>query len=272
MKRNLLLFMLTLFSLHAMAQWKTDTRKLWICGHRGGFYDAFAENSLPLFKHTESQSKLKPVVLELDIRKSESGKLYILHDETVDRTTTGTGKIAALTDTYLASLFLKDAKGNITNQRLLTFDDFLTYAAQANIVMMLDIKTDVWVEAIAAVSKASLLDKTIVLTFKIENTKKVYDASQQVLISCLVRDEKDWLAIEALSIPTKNLVAYTTDTTPAALVTKLRALHVPNMKDVSEFTKHKGALLTPDFYRNYVEKSYIDILITDYPIEVSSVF
>jgi len=263
---------ITLTGFTAVAQWKTNTKRLWVCGHRGGFYDAFAENSLPLFKHTENHSKITPVILELDIRKSANGTLYLLHDETVDRTTTGTGKIAELTDEYLHTLFLKDAKGQVTDQHLLTFDDMLRYARQADIIMMLDIKTDVWTEAVNKVSEASLLDKCIVLTFNPINTKKVYDASHDTRISCLVKDDKDWEAITALSIPSENLVAYVTTTTTLQLKAKLRNLHIPLMMDVSEYTRNNGNLHPVKFYRDYVKKNYINILITDFPIEVSKAF
>jgi glycerophosphoryl diester phosphodiesterase len=272
MKMVCTLVITTLTCLTAAAQWRTDAKRLWICGHRGGFYDAFPENSLPLFKHTESHSKITPVILELDIRKSASGKLYLLHDETVDRTTTGTGKISELTDEYLTTLFLKDAKGQVTDQRLLTFDDMLTYARQANVIMMLDIKTDVWEEAVNKVSKASLLDKCVVLTFNPINTKEVYDASHNIRISCLVKDDKDWDAIASLSIPSENLVAYVTSTTTLELKAKLRNLHIPLMMDVSEYTRNNGTLHPVKFYRDYVKKNYIDILITDFPIEVSRAF
>jgi hypothetical protein len=42
--------------------------------------------------------------------------------------------------------------------------------------------------------------------------------------------------------------------------------------DVSEYTRNNGALHPVKFYRDYVKKNYIDILITDFPIEVSSAF
>jgi len=267
-----LTFITMALSITVMAQWKTDANRLWICGHRGGFYEAFAENSLPLFKHTESHCEIKPPIIELDIRKSASGKLYILHDETVDRTTTGQGKIAGLTDEYLSTLFLKDAKGNITDQHLLTFDDMLQYVHQANVVMMLDVKADVWAEAVKQVTAAGLSDRCMVLTFNAANTKKVYDASHTIRISVLVRDDKDWEGIAALSIPSENLIAYVTSTTTLPLKAKLRNLHIPLMTDVSEFTRYNGELQPVKFYRDFVKNNYLDILITDYPIEVSKAF
>jgi glycerophosphoryl diester phosphodiesterase len=64
-----------------------------IIGHRGAL-DAQPENTLRSFRHAEAVGADD---IELDVRLSADGHLVVLHDATVDRTTDGTGEVAALT-------------------------------------------------------------------------------------------------------------------------------------------------------------------------------
>ncbi|MEM1286330.1 MAG: glycerophosphodiester phosphodiesterase family protein [Pseudomonadota bacterium] len=60
--------------------------------HRGACRHA-PENTLP---SAEKALALGGSIIELDIRQSRDGVLYVMHDETVDRTTDGSGPIAEL--------------------------------------------------------------------------------------------------------------------------------------------------------------------------------
>ena len=64
--------------------------------------------------------------IEVDVRMSADGVLYILHDETVDRTTNGTGAIEAMTSTDLDALDAGSWFGpEFAGQRLPKFDEYL---------------------------------------------------------------------------------------------------------------------------------------------------
>ncbi len=64
-----------------------------ICAHRGAM-DTHPENTIAAFKEA---IRLHAQMIEFDVRMTKDNKLVILHDETVDRTTNGTGKIEDLT-------------------------------------------------------------------------------------------------------------------------------------------------------------------------------
>ncbi len=74
-----------------------------IVGHRGARHEA-PENTLPGFRHALG---LGLKLVEFDVRMSADGHLVIIHDDSVDRTTTGTGKVAEMT---LAELQALDAR------------------------------------------------------------------------------------------------------------------------------------------------------------------
>jgi glycerophosphoryl diester phosphodiesterase len=71
-----------------------------VIAHRGGRGLA-PENTLYAFRKSAG---LGVDVLEMDIRQTADGVLVVLHDETVDRTTDGSGPVAALTLARLREL------------------------------------------------------------------------------------------------------------------------------------------------------------------------
>ncbi len=70
--------------------WSTTT--LSVIAHRGG-RGLWPENTLYAFRRAV---ELGVDVLEMDVRQSADGELVIVHDETVDRTTEGSGPVSAL--------------------------------------------------------------------------------------------------------------------------------------------------------------------------------
>lgn len=90
--------------------------------HRGARFDA-PENT---FSSAQKAIDLGGAIIELDIRQSSDGVLYVMHDETVDRTTNGTGPIAELTSAQVDAL---DAGSwhdpNFAGERVPRLDAFL---------------------------------------------------------------------------------------------------------------------------------------------------
>jgi glycerophosphoryl diester phosphodiesterase len=70
-----------------------ETQGVLVIAHQGGD-GLFPGNTLYAF---EEAAKLGVDVLELDIHASKDGQLVVIHDDTVDRTTDGTGKVSELT-------------------------------------------------------------------------------------------------------------------------------------------------------------------------------
>ena len=75
--------------------------------------------------------------LEFDVRRTSDGVLVVLHDETVDRTTTGTGPITGLT---LAEVQALDAGGGA---RIPTVEEVIDLAVRAGIPILPEIKQGV---------------------------------------------------------------------------------------------------------------------------------
>ena len=129
-----------------------------IIGHRG-FNAECPENTLISIK---SGFDAGADAVEIDLRLTSDGQLVLLHDNTVDRTTNGQGKIADLTFEQARALDAgswKDPK--YADQRIPTFDEALD-AAKGRGPLLLDLKCEGLLERIAeAVRAKGMADQVI---------------------------------------------------------------------------------------------------------------
>ncbi len=71
---------------------KQNFSEILVAAHRGDWRNA-PENSLQALKNTIERGV---DIMELDLKKSKDGHLVIMHDETINRSTNGTGKPSRL--------------------------------------------------------------------------------------------------------------------------------------------------------------------------------
>lgn len=87
-------------------------------------------------------------MVELDVRATRDGVLVLMHDDSVDRMTDGTGKVEDMDWADLRTLRLREGQGRhedgtptaLTNRRIPTFDEALR-AAKGRILINVDAKT-----------------------------------------------------------------------------------------------------------------------------------
>ena len=100
--------------------------------HRGGIAEGYPENTLAAFRRAMS---LGAGVIELDLRGTKDGAVVILHDETLNRTTNGSGPVANYT---LEELRKFDAG---CGERIPTYEEVLELVSNTGVKLLLDIKT-----------------------------------------------------------------------------------------------------------------------------------
>ncbi len=97
--------------------------------HRGGYLDqdgrGLPENSIPAMARSIAAGV---EILEVDLAMTADGRLVILHDATLDRTTTGKGPVSSLTLAEVKELFLRDPSGAVTDQRVPAFREVMELA------------------------------------------------------------------------------------------------------------------------------------------------
>lgn len=113
------------------AQKAENTAQILVIAHRGGIMPGIPENTIPAFQNC---MELGVDAIELDLRSTIDRKIIILHDENVDRTTSGTGPVNALT---LADVKSLDA-GN--GSSIPTFQEVMQLIKGKDIKFLLDLK------------------------------------------------------------------------------------------------------------------------------------
>jgi glycerophosphoryl diester phosphodiesterase len=107
-----------------------------ISGHRGGMVTGYPENCIESFEKTLS---LMPSFFEIDPRLTKDSVIVLMHDATIDRTTTGKGKVSDYTYEELMQFNLVDREGNITQYKIPKLEDCIEWS-QGKTVLNLDIK------------------------------------------------------------------------------------------------------------------------------------
>ena len=131
MKKEVTLLLLFIFSIGCYGQQKvediyrkivdpTNTEVL-VVAHRGDWRYA-PENSLAAIAHSIEQGA---DVVELDVQKTKDGKLILMHDATLDRTTTGTGRVCDWILDSIKTLFLRNGAALRTKHRVPTLEEAL---------------------------------------------------------------------------------------------------------------------------------------------------
>lgn len=93
--------------------------KIVVCAHRATEIDK-PENSLVAIQSAiDNQIEM----VELDIRETKDGQLVLMHDATIQRTTTGTGNVSSYTLQELKQFNLEKSNGSLTNEKIPTLKE-----------------------------------------------------------------------------------------------------------------------------------------------------
>lgn len=177
-----------------------------ISAHRGGTAPGYPENAIETLAHTLSQI---PAVLELDIATSKDGTLVLMHDDTLDRTTTGSGPVELMTDAQLAELRLQDNDGRVTDYRIPTLPAALD-AVRGQSLIVLDRKAPTSFESIITeVERARAEHFVIIATYTKDDVVAVHKRNPRLMIAAPIESLKDLEALEQAGIDLSHILAWT---------------------------------------------------------------
>ncbi len=150
--------------------------------HRGGRAHN-PENTPAAFRHAID---LGVDWLEFDVQMTKDDVLVVIHDETVDRTTNGTGRVADLTLEEIRAL---DA-GN--GQNVPTFAEVLTLAKEVDKNIMPELKSPhlypgIEAKLIDAVTEADYVGKTLIQSFNLDSLETVHNLNPEIKVGPLYR-------------------------------------------------------------------------------------
>jgi glycerophosphoryl diester phosphodiesterase len=175
-----------------------------ISGHRGCHIEQYPENSIEAMAYVLQHS---PAFFEIDPRLTKDSVIVLLHDATLDRTTTGTGKLSDYTWEEVKQLKLKDKSGNITPYRIPTLAEAIEWA-RGKTILNLD-KKDVPLEMTAKIIRQHKAGAFVMVTVHNAKQAKFYfEDDNNRMMSAFVKTEEALKEYEAAGVPWSNLIAY----------------------------------------------------------------
>ncbi|AXO81731.1 glycerophosphodiester phosphodiesterase [Olleya aquimaris] len=236
--------------------------------HRGGKgLKHYPENCLETLKYVNDSI---PAIYEIDVAQTRDNVLVLMHDNSLERTTTGTDRLNKYTYEELQAFNLVDDYGNETTFKIPTLKEVLLWAKQNNVVLTLDKKRSVSFDAIVAlVKQVEAEDVSILITYDIKQATEAYGLAPNLMLSVSARNQKelDWLLHS--KIPTQNMLAFTgTKLSPNQFYKTVQSHGIKTMLgtlgNLDKQAKAKGEVP----YKVWRDKG-IDLFATDRPFDVA---
>ena len=133
-----------------------DSTSVIVVAHRGDWRN-FPENSLEAI---DNAIKMGVDIVELDVKKTKDGELILMHDRTLDRTTTGKGKVAEWTLDSIRTLRLKNGAALRTKHRVPTLEEALL-TAKGRVMVNLDKAYPIFDEIFPILEKTGTVEQII---------------------------------------------------------------------------------------------------------------
>lgn len=167
MKKTILLLIVLLASSLAVCAQRSKTlvkelndfksKKVLVVSHRGDWRNA-PENSLQAFKNCIDMGV---DMIEIDLHKTKDGQLVLMHDNTINRTTDGKGKVSDYTLAELKKFHLRNGMGRVTFHQIPTLEEVLNLS-KGKILINIDKGYDYFKDVYALLEKTGTTDQVVI--------------------------------------------------------------------------------------------------------------
>ena len=265
MRRRAALVMATILGLGVATDGITAAAPL-LAAHRGGS-NLWPENSLRAFRNALA---LGADYLETDVHLSADGEVVVIHDPTLDRTTTGHGPVRDKRLAELARMRLKGRDGTVIDEAVPTLAALLDLLVPSRAQLLLEIKggpdraryPGIEEKALALVKARGLADRVVVMAFEPATVRRVRELDGAIRIALLV--SKARLGREGATAP--DAVRWTTELGATHLGLQQSALDAATMAAGRRAGVAVAAWTVNDEVdmRRMIDLR-VDVLITDQP-------
>lgn len=176
-----------------------------LSAHRTGPRAGFAEND----HETALQSAADGAVfVEFDIGLTADDRLVLMHDRTIDRTTTGEGRVEEMTFDEIAAFRLVDNDGQELTGRADEFHEFMA-ALDGRAIVQLDLKGSLTHECLMQdVRELDALDRVLVITRRLDQAIALHAIAPEVMISAGISSLDDIATLEDAGVDLSRIVAW----------------------------------------------------------------
>lgn len=230
-----------------------------IGAHRGGPAKGFPENALATFARALTHG---PVLLETDVRMTKDSVLVLMHDETLNRTTTGRGPVRDHTLRDVRALRLVTNAGDTTRYPVPTAAEALAWA-EGRAVLQLDVKDNVPRPLVTdLLRRMDALDQALVITYELEDARWYHQRMPELLLS-VSAETKEAAGAHMEQIDPSRLLAFAGVGTPTDEVLEVfSARNVPvtvgTFGALDRQARQRGLVVYRDLFRQGV-----DVIATD---------
>lgn len=133
------------------------SKKVLVVSHRGDWRNA-PENSLQAFKNCIDMGV---DMIEIDLHKTKDGQLVLMHDNTINRTTDGKGKVSDYTLAELKKFHLRNGMGRVTFHQIPTLEEVLNLS-KGKILINIDKGYDYFKDVYALLEKTGTTDQVVI--------------------------------------------------------------------------------------------------------------
>ncbi|GAB3013884.1 hypothetical protein GCM10027185_06080 [Spirosoma pulveris] len=240
-----------------------------ISAHRGGGdLKGYPENCIESFDYL---AKKMPVIIECDIDLTKDSVMVMMHDATLDRTTTGTGKLIDRNYAELSQYRLEDNQGNVTPYKIPTLEEVLRWGKN-KVTFTLDVKRNVsFAKVVDMIHKTGADDYVAVITYNAQDAAKLNKLDPYLMISVTIRNRAEYDRLRELGVPDSRMVAFVGVKEPDADLYKFLhekgiACILGTLGNLDKQAAAKG----DQVYKKFVENG-ADIMSTDRPLEIANV-
>lgn len=233
-----------------------------VAAHRGQPDPTAAENAMSSFRASLAAGV---PFLEIDVATTSDGVLVLMHDDTLDRTTTGSGEVIDRTWAEIRRLKLKRAGGVVLDEGVPRLADVLMWGRKAGARFEVDVKkTTKWSAVIDAVRAARMEQQVLIVTYTLDDARKVHGLDPRLMMS-VTMEKPEELEAATRAIPANRMLAWTGQQDPDAhLVAALREAGVePILGTLGRTGERLDDLFTadgnPSEYRDLVREGIVMI-------------
>lgn len=242
--------------------------KVIISGHRGTVERGLTENSI---EGMEVVLRHAPAFFEIDPRLTKDGVVVLMHDATLDRTTTGTGRLSDYTWEEVKQLRLKDRDGNATGYRIPTLDDAIEWA-RGKTVLNLDHKDLPLEQTAEIIRKHNAYSFVMVTVHSPEEARFYLDQNSEQMLSAHILSTEKFQEYKAAGIPFNRMIAYIGPKIKPENQELYRLLHAEGVMCMISAAPTYDKLETKEARAEAYRAVFADgasILESDLPIEVA---
>lgn len=242
---------------------RLEQKSLHIVAHRGAHL-TYPENSIAAI---EEAICLGASVVELDVRATKDGVLVLMHDKTLNRTTSGEGEVGKHTYAEIQKMHLRGATdGEMSNLFIPTLQEALRIC-KGKIIVDLDFKEErreFVAKTYDLIAQEGMEDQVLFFLYDYKEMPGIYKRNPKITIFPRARSMKDLTAI--LKMKMTSIVHLDESFTDTKKLNTMRQQGIyfwmNSLGEYDDEARQEGK----DIYRSFLEKyPFVRLIQTDYP-------